>query len=176
VAFSVPTTRATGYVVTAANWNSDVVDNAAWLGRDMPHAHVYRTTAQALTTATLTAILFDAEYYDTGACHSIVSNTTRLTVPSGGGGVYSIAGTITYDSNATGGRAAYIRVNGVDYYGTTQVPALNGADTMVTTYDEVLLGAADYVELIGWQSSGGNLNAKSATPATSFKFRWVAAS
>lgn len=171
MAYSVPTTRATGYVVTAANWNSDVVDNATWLGRDAPHARVYNSANLSITTATLTALTFNSERYDTGACHSTVSNTGRLTVPAGGGGVYDIKANIRFAANATGTRKALLRLNGATYIAGNEGPGNASIDNDVTVATDYLLAAADYVEVIVWQNSGGALNVL-ATGNLSPEFMW----
>jgi hypothetical protein len=174
VAFSVPTTRATGYVVTAANWNSDVVDNAAWLGRDAPHARVYNSVAISHTTSgSWQALTFDSERVDVGACHSIVSNTSRLTVPSGGGGWYDIGGSIEWASNATGTRSIGIRLNGATFLAAPKVAALSTTlpQSVSTKYQ---LAAGDYVELMAVQDSGGALNvAASGDYSPEFWFEWT---
>jgi hypothetical protein len=170
VAFSVPTTRATGYVVTAANWNSDVVDNAAWLGRDAPHARVYNSTSFSHTTSgNWLAVTFDSERYDTGAMHSTASNTTRLTVPSGAGGVYAIGGTVDFAANTTGQRGIGLWLNGSTFLAKNVVDALASGGNQMSVYTEYLLAASDYVELLTYQSSGGALTI-SATGDTSPEF------
>jgi hypothetical protein len=177
VAYTAPSTRASGYVVTATNWNSDVVDNALWLGRDMPHARVYNSANISVANSTNTALTFNSERYDTGATHSTSSNTSRLTVPSGGGGVYHIGGCAVFASNATGVRALWIQVNGATRIAQVAVPASSATDQGMHVSCDYLLAAGDYVELACIQTSGGALNVTaSANYSPEFWFRWVAAS
>lgn len=53
-------------------------------------AKVYNSANIALNTAADTLITFDSEEYDSDAFHSIVTNTGRLTIPSGLDGKYRI--------------------------------------------------------------------------------------
>lgn len=175
MAYSVPSTRATGYVVTAANWNADLVDNVTWLGRDAPHARVYNSANISHTTSgSFQALTFNSERYDTGACHSTVSNTGRLTVPTGGDGIYRIAGIVSFASNATGYRALKVRVNNTTDIIYAQCPAVSGSGTVLNISGDYLLAAADYIELLGFQNSGGALNMEVvANWSPEFMFEWV---
>lgn len=179
MAWTNPTTRSTGNTISAAIWNADVVDNLDWLAHESsggaPMARVYNSTAFSVANTTFTAITFNSERYDIGACHSTSSNTSRLTVPSGGGGVYIIGGCASFAANATGIRQLSIRVNGTtDIWAVsdTSVTASGAANLALTT--DYRLAAGDYVELVAYQSSGGNLNVSNAgSYSPEFFFRWV---
>lgn len=117
----------------------------------------YNTASQALTTGTLTAIGFNAERWDNGVMHDLSTNNTRVTAPTAG--IYSISGNAVIAAAAGGStRRLALRVNGTAYIAYTIGP-FNAADNtfmnVSTTYQ---LAATDYVELIGFQDSGGNLN------------------
>lgn len=104
------------------------------------------------------ALTFNSERVDVGAMHDTVTNTSRLTVPSGGGGFYEIGGCIEFASNATGRRGIQILLNGatvIAQHETANIGAFDHAVTIATVYQ---LAAGDYVELLGKQASGGALN------------------
>jgi hypothetical protein len=142
------------------------VGNAAFITalydsiEDKPRCRAYKTTSnQSVNNTTLTEITLNAESFDSGTLHDNVTANTKITVPTGGGGVYLIGGSVRYAVNGTGLRAAQVRKNGATILSTTEH---GGADasiqTFVMTTTIVVLAAADYIELMAYQSSGGALD------------------
>lgn len=130
-----------------------------------------RTTTQSLTNATLTAIQFGVEDYDTATYHDNSTNNTRLTVPQAG--KYLISGCLEFAANATGVRTAGIRLNGSTYVASQGSSSMGATLTTVVNVTTVLdLAANDYVELIGYQSSGGALNVQ-GSQMTNFSATWL---
>lgn len=156
MAWSAPSTRSTLDVISATNWN-EVVNDLLWLGRDAPHCSVYNSANISISDSARTALTFNGERYDTGGCHSTVSNTGRLTVPSGGDGVYLIWGSAEYAAAASGVRNLEIRLNGSTLIAIQSV-AGSGTTQQLTVAREYLLSAGDYVELTVFQNSGGSVN------------------
>jgi hypothetical protein len=175
--FTYPTSRATGYVVTATVWNSDVVSNAQWLGQDRPLALANETANQSIANTTITALTYTvADAYDTQAQHSVSSNTSRLTVGTGNTGLYFVHASGMWASNATGYRWVALRLNGTTELYRVTSPAVNG-DVMgwqVSGFYR-LTATTDYVEVICYQTSGGALNMVNATQTGRFGWQWVAA-
>lgn len=175
MAWTTPKTWAVADVLTAANLNAYVRDNSKWLGTDKPHCRVRNSANISHTTSgAYQALTFNSERVDVGAMHDTVSNTSRLTVPSGGGGFYAIGGCIEFDGNATGRRGIQILLNGatiIAQHEAANIGVFNHPLTISTTYQ---LAAGDYVELLGKQSSGGTLNML-ATSAYSPEFyaHWI---
>ena len=163
--------------IPPASWGDMLRDDIVWLagdsasGNPKPMCRVYNSAAISTATATFTALTFDSERYDVGGCHSTSSNTGRLTVPTGGGGVYSIFGNIKFASNATGLRVARIRLNGTTYIAADE----NAPDaTTLCVKTEYKLAAADYVELVAYQASGGLLNVSlDANFSPEFGMSWI---
>jgi hypothetical protein len=62
--------------------------------------HVYHNADQTITNATLTAINFNSERFDTDAFHDNSTNNTRLTIPSGKGGKYVAGASIRVDTGS----------------------------------------------------------------------------
>lgn len=122
-----------------------------------PICKVRQTVAQSLTTSTITPITFTTEDVDTSGMHSTSSNTSRLVATVAGW--YLCSGNISYAANATGIRTTAWQVNGVAAPGAGQLFVATAAATnrlaAVSTLLQLAIG--DYVELIGFQSSGGAL-------------------
>src|SRR3990172_469536 len=119
-------------------------------------ARVFNSANESISNATLTAITFDSERYDTDNIHSTSSNTSRLTANHAG--KYIISGGMAYASNSTGQRFIGVRLNGatyIDVHEVLNIGANNHSVSISTIYHLVI---NDYVELIAYQTSGGALN------------------
>jgi hypothetical protein len=123
----------------------------------------YLSSNQTISNNTFAAISWNAEYYDTDNFHSLSTNTSRLTVPSGKGGKYLITGSISWAANATETRTVTIYKNGsiVNYLDQMMAVTTSQRRT-VQAYNIVIdLVASDYIEIFVWQTSGGNLDVTS---------------
>jgi hypothetical protein len=156
-----------GQILTA---DSTTSTGLKWAAASAPSAVGCSLTAGAETTianATFTAVAFSVEKYDTDNFHSTSTNTSRITIPSGKAGKYLITGKLNFNSNATGYRQIAIYKNGSSLsYNAFAV--VNGNVTGVTIVSLDSLAEGDYLELFGYQTSGGNLNTESGSTATSF--------
>lgn len=137
-----------------------------------PRCVAYHNTTQSLADATLVALLFNSEDVDTATMHDTGSNTSRVTVPTGGDGFYLIVGKWSMASSGASltTMRAVIKKNGttdMDYSQVTMAGPMGGFLPSVQVVTMLQLAAADYVELIAFQSSGGALNSGSATRANS---------
>lgn len=88
--FTSPSTRASGYKVTAANWN-ELVNDVIYLGSGTASAGRPAVMAVSNATTALTvdtwigAVAFgQADEYDTDAMHSTTSNNTRIIATAAG--------------------------------------------------------------------------------------------
>lgn len=133
-------------------------------------AFVYNNAAQTIANGTSTVVTFNSESYDTDGFHSTVTNTGRLTIPTGKGGKYLIGGQIFYSANATGKRNINVRKNGSGGFYGTVVPTAASGGTVLETTVLVDLAATDYVELMVEQSSGGNLDVGDVTFGSNYFF------
>lgn len=175
MAYSAPTTRSTGFLVTAAVWNQDVVDNVAFLANP-PACRVRRTTAQSINNNTETAITFDAERYDTDGMHSTSSNTSRITINTAG--IYTIGATLELAAATDYSRwYVTIKLNATTYLALwqDQDPGTANGGRNVTITTDYKFAAADYVELYVLQQNGAaaarNINS-SAAFSPEFYARW----
>jgi hypothetical protein len=124
-----------------------------------PLAWLYQTASQSVaSSSTWTPILLDTSGIDTYGGHSTTSNTSRYVCQQAG--IYQCGGSITWAANATGYRAARIAHNGSAVQGSeVYLPggSVSGQTTVVVTVP-VALAVGDYIEIHGWQSSGGALS------------------
>ena len=124
---------------------------------------LYRTVDQTgIASATNTAILWDAQHFDTDAYHSTVTNTSRITIPSGKAGKYLICGMTEINLLSATKVQTIIYLNGsiVQYAGDYQ-----GTGTNVKGPYSIVLDLAvnDYIEIFARQDSGSNADTNSGT-------------
>lgn len=150
----------TSGTATTSEANAYIRDPIAFLLAP-PRAVLRQAAAQTFTTATITAVQFATEDVDTDVDgtggHDNVTNNTRYTARYAGW--YLVSGNVTFVANVTGDRFCWLRVNGTDVNGSIGSQA--GDATMLASIPcqtkMVFLNVGDYVELIGYQDSGGNL-------------------
>lgn len=119
-------------------------------------SRVVRSTNYTLINNSVAALTFDAERTDTDAIHSTSVNTDRLTAPVAG--VYLIGGSTRYATNAVGVRTTYIEQNGSVIIGLDTKAGISGTLTDISLNTLYYLNAGDYVRLMIFQTSGGNLD------------------
>lgn len=151
MSWTAPTTRSTGDLISAATWNTDLVNNLTWLAT----AHgcrAYRNGALSIPNNALTIIGLDAELFDSDGYHDTVTNPSRLTIPTGLGGIYSFLGQLAWNVSPA----------------TTQLEVLldGGFQGLASYNDNALwkqvglvasLVAGDYLEYEAKQTSGAGV-------------------
>ncbi len=126
-----------------------------------PLCRLRQSVAQSPANGTWTAISFDLEDIDDDpdgiGGHSTTTNTTRYTARYPGW--YRCGGATGWSSNATGARGARWAVNGSTVAASEIIlPTVSGISCIVPARNvEVYLATNDYVELLGYQGSGGAL-------------------
>lgn len=136
---------------------------------------VRQTTADTATTATWTAFTWDTETFDNGAMHSTVSNTERITIPAGLGGVYVVSAIGGFVASASGAERGYrIFLNGTTSIANIRSGFLHATLVNLTALPAVLweFSATDYVELQGYQDTGGNLDTATGSSWLSAHLLW----
>lgn len=177
MAWTAPTTRTTGELITASIWNADLTDNLAYLGDlqwrgtnfsalgatydlgTYQGARVYHSANQSLSSGSATPLSFDSERFDTDAYHDTSTNNSRITIPANMGGKYLITGHVAFAADATGYREINVFLNGTTDIANHRTSALSGVSTIMSVATVYSLAATDYVELRAFQNSGGALNA-----------------
>lgn len=134
----------------------------------VPACRVRATAVQTVPTATATALTFGAADHMTVASMFNVGTPSRITVPIPG--IYRVGGEIQFDPNATGIRELWIQVNAVDTTGRRYGEILELTPSGSTRYIaplgtvDIALATADWVALVAFQSSGGNLDTTLIAP------------
>ncbi len=134
---------------------------------------VYRTTDQTLTTATDTAVTWEADANDNAGMWVIGSPTVLTCVVPGW---YTAAANVRFAANGTGFRAAWIEKNATTTLGRADIIATAaGSPTRFTVAAPAFnLAIGDTVRLMVSQNSGGNLalaaTAETWTPSLSVHY------
>lgn len=184
--FTSATQRATGYKVTASVYNTDLVDNINYLGSGT--ASVGRPSVQASssdtstpTRSTWTLMTFtDTDDWDTASMHDTSTNTSRLVVPSGGGGLYRIWGRVSTDSPRSDDVVALmVRLNAagsssggtlVHHHQILPGTAATGLKQIAQIDWPIRLSASDYVELFFWYTDALSTDRALAGGSIAHKF------
>src|SRR6185312_14028769 len=103
---------------------------------------------------TVTTLTFNSERQDTDNYHSTSSNTSRLTAPAAG--FYHITANSSWASNTTGNRYLDVLLDGTTVIASDRRSNAGccGEGSVNVDY---FLNAGDYVEMRGYQESGGVL-------------------
>lgn len=172
IAFTAPMTFVAGNVLTAAQMNTHVRDNMKAVGgADKAACRVYNTTTQTIPTATLTTLTFNTERFDTQAMHSTVSNTSRITIATGWGGLYLFGAVVGWAVGSSNSRGIFILLNA----GTILIsgPSQLGEGVLASSMETTTLYscvAGDFFELQVYQNSGGNLATQAGSSQLSPEF------
>lgn len=143
---------------TATQQNNEIVAGINWMIGTRPLAQAVQNTAQAaISSGVNTAITFDAESIDRDGQHSLVTNTSRITLGNTLGW-YLITGQVAWpNTNTTGSRGCFLRLNGAGAVDGSQYSIGAQASTQSALVPPLLVqatAAADYIELMATQSSG----------------------
>jgi hypothetical protein len=164
VPFTAEATAVAGTALTAAFLNTNLRDNVQWLATDSPCVRAYNSAAISIPTGADTLVTLNSERFDNAAMHSTSSNTSRLTVPTGGGGKYLFGGVVDFGLNSIGGRGCHIKLNSATFIAKTVMQAnADGGSSSSTVTSSYAMNAADYIDMFAYQGSGGNLNLTSTT-------------
>lgn len=116
----------------------------------------YSANDAVITNATETLVGYNSTTTDAHNMHDPAVNPGRITI--GKAGRYQVIGAMTWDINATGSRSIRLHKNGA---GTTicsnVVQAVNGHFTCHQAVCTIYCNVGDYIEMRGYQTSGGNL-------------------
>jgi hypothetical protein len=106
---------------------------------------------------TLTTVAFNAETFDTNAYHDNSTNNSRITVPSGKAGYYLFTASGQYNNNTNGRREMYAAKNGTLLISSDVSPSGGTYPTPLLSFP-IYLAVGDYMTVVLYQSSGGNLD------------------
>lgn len=160
---------------TSTLLNANIRDAINFL-KNRPHAVLRRITSnQAVSSNTFTPIFWNGEDLDTDGGHSNVTNNSRYTVQTAG--YYQLTAVVIWGTNGSGYRQIHLTKNGVttSRFGmnTQQVRGVSGAQICISTSVVLGLQAGDYVEVWGYQNSGGSLDVAVSNADSRFEIEWV---
>ena len=117
-----------------------------------PSCRVHHNTTQSVNNNVNTVVAFNSERWDTSLMHDTAVNNTRITIPTGAGGLYLITAGISYPSG-TDYIYAYValRINGATFIADQfNYPEAGGnaLDVRVALSTVYKLTAGDYIEVI----------------------------
>lgn len=168
------TPRYAGSRISAAIYEQDVTDSINFL-TNPPIFVGYQGTSQSVPNTSWTALALDTSTTDPYTGHSSVTNTSRWTCPSGVSGWYTACGIYAPAANSSGFRAVRLQVNGSPVLGAASYGgALTGAEPgLATPTKDIFLNSGDYLEVAGYQNSGGSLGTSlDADLRTGLWLRW----
>ncbi len=144
-----------------AAWGDQIRTNQEFLV-DRPRVKAWRTTTQSIPHATAQAVGFTGtDEYDTDDLHDPTSNSSRITIPAGLGGLWLICCQIDLSAGTASSarRQLSLRLNGSwSFAYSTAYPRLAGEATTLQTYGLQQLSAGDYVQAVIYQTTGGARN------------------
>lgn len=163
-------TKSVGAVLPASHING-LRSNQQYFSGGFPHCNIKETTAQSVATATWVALVSDEEVSDIGGMHSVVTNSSRVTIPASEGGLYLMGGVTLHTANATGNRFMGFGKNGAAPVAAVASAVGSAAiDQTLSGTQTMLLDAGDYVECKAYHTVGVNLNVQ----LIDFWVMWIA--
>ena len=166
VNISSATAPTTWQVLTATGWTAATWQTPAWGSTDIS-CRVKQAVTQNIWS-TLTAIIFDAETFDTDTMHDNATNNTRITFTTAG--KYQINAAVTTDGNSANRiqiRLNWTTVIGAIGWANWWASTQNGSD-LNTIYD---FAASDYIEVL-WAFTSWSFNTviwEAGTYCTAYK-------
>ena len=120
---------------------------------------ITKSASQSIPNATLTAITWNQESYDTDGMHDTVTNNTRVTFNTTG--KYSVLAQAEWEIAGGVFRFLEIMKNGSGGIARVRYGAEGASENIVPYVGEFQVG--DYIELCVYQDAGGNIDFESGT-------------
>ena len=133
---------------------------------NMPAFNAYTITTQTIATNTFTKIQYNVKTFDTNTNYD---NTTNYRFTPTVAGYYQINGNFAMAGAASGYCQIAIYKNGGQVASGSGIPNNTNVGGMCFAGTVLFLnGSTDYVEIYGWQNSGGNLGLQTSTGFNTF--------
>jgi hypothetical protein len=131
--------------------------NPQWatIDTELPHCLVRKSVSQSISSGAWATLTWDVEEADPNNLHNNSSNTSRITVDAGG--LYLVETLICFNGS-TGNRWVKFMKNGGDAGGRAGGNIANNDVAGVSIVRLLALAGGDYIEVQGYQNSGGALN------------------
>lgn len=147
--------------ILSNEWETDADNPKLLASPDAQRARVSKTGAQTISNNTLTVLTWDTENYDVGDLHDNATNNSRITVPTGGAGVWLFGTSVRWAANTTGHRRAELNKNGAVATHIDLIQTVNSGSIVtqqIVTFPPEVVADADYFTISVSQSSGGDLD------------------
>jgi len=148
----------TGQVLTADTTVSPYKVKWANAGSAFVGCRLYLGSNLSINDATDTVVTWNSETFDTDAFHSTSSNTSRITIPAGKDGKYSISAQFMMGMSDTKQLIIYLYKNGSLIGRSQNCGAVTSNNLSVAFNDVYNLSAADYLEVYIFQNNGTATN------------------
>lgn len=128
-------------------------------------AFVYRSTTQSFTNAWLVRLSWDTEVVDTDGIWA--AGSPQQFIPTHAG-YYVVGASVVWDDPGGACRLWLgVRKNGTTLYGNSEKVGYNGALQGLSVVSGAIYcnGSTDYIEVLGYQNSGGALDVTAASAA-----------
>jgi hypothetical protein len=135
---------------------SNLAANVAGNG---PAFSAYVNGAQTVGNSSWTRMSINTTSFDTAI--AVNTSTYRFTAPVAG--YYYMSGQVSFVGSSTGYAQMALYVNNSATNNGNAAPNNTNVGAQVSLAAIVLLAVNDYVELYGWQNSGGNLNTQNSS-------------
>jgi len=113
-----------------------------------PAVHLTKSGTTAMSTSSWTAIDFDTETSDTNASHEGVTNPSRITIPTNGGGWYTFGCFANATrAGATGTWMLRILLNGATVLAQLAASGASGVASFITLAGGYSLAATNYLQV-----------------------------
>lgn len=160
MAFTYATTRADTNLIDESIWNTDLVDNINWCGKDKPICRIYNSSDISVASGgSGSALTFDSEDGDNGGMHS--GSSSEIVIVTAGW--YLFTASIEWDA-AIGNRTSWITHNSTNKIATTESTTARDSTGAATPYFSrhnlsmiYPVGVGDTIELVVFQDSGGSV-------------------
>lgn len=123
--------------------DSSQATGLAW--QIQPAVRVYHNATQTPTLATWTTLAFNTERFDTNGMHDTVTNNSRLTVPSGGAGLYMVGACVQFAAGTAGALGLRLLLNGTTVI--TEFENINAGAAAIAACTLYSLAVGDYIEV-----------------------------
>jgi len=137
-------------------WETDGNDPKTLVASNPERASVSKTAAQTISNGSATGVTWATEDVDVGDLVDLGSNNTRITIATTG--FYLITTSINWDTGSTGIREVRFDKNGIgNPIAQQEVPAQSFGTGQVLSWMGPLT-AADFIEVIVYQTQGAGLD------------------
>jgi hypothetical protein len=153
---------------TASNFTQTLpaATGTVMVSGNMPAFSAYSNLGQTLSNSTFTKIQFNVENFDTASAYD---NTTNYRFTPLVAGYYQVNGNFSPSGASSGYGQFAIYKNGAEVTGGSAAPNNTSVGAQCTASTVLYLnGSTDYVEIYGWQNSGGNLTLQTSARLNTF--------